>query len=302
MAGRTLMQPALPITLGAKAAGWLDHVARCRSHLELAFDEAMTLQFGGAVGTLSALGPDAAAVRAALAEELSLHEPPVTWHTGRDRFARLASEAVLMLAAVAKISRDVALIMQMEIGEAREPAGEGRGGSSTMPQKRNPVAAPAVIGAYHAAQGALAGLLSAQLQEHERGVGGWHAEWLTLPQIVECLAGAVSHTAETVAGLEVDEARMLENLDLGHGTMMSEALMMKLATHIGRGEAKAVVGDLAKSALADGRPLAEVAKAEPRVTQHLTIDEIASALDPANYLGLAPHAVDEVVRRFRDSR
>ncbi len=301
MPGRTLMQPALPITLGVKAAGWLDTAARSASHLELAFDEAMTLQFGGAVGTLSALGPDAPAVREALARRLDLSEPPVTWHGGRDRFTRLASEAVLMMAALAKMSRDVALMMQAEIGEAREPAGPGRGGSSTMPQKRNPVAAPAVIGAYHAAQGALSGLLAGQIQEHERGLGGWHAEWLTLPHIVECLAGALSHTAETMEGLEVDAARMRENLSMGNGTMMSEALMMKLAATMGRGEAKELVGELAKTALRDDRPLADVARSEPRVTGRLSQEEIDAALAPENYLGLAPASVDEVVRRFRDS-
>ncbi|ESR22467.1 3-carboxy-cis,cis-muconate cycloisomerase [Lutibaculum baratangense] len=301
MPGRTLLQPAMPTTFGMKAAGWLDQIDRSARHLDLAFEEAATLQFGGAVGTLSALGESGPAVRAALARRLGLHEPDVTWHVGRDRFLRLASEAVILMAGLAKIARDIALLMQAEIAEAAEPAGPGRGGSSTMPQKRNPVAAPAIVAAYHAAQGALGGLLSGQLQEHERGVGGWHAEWLTLPQIMECLAGALSQTAETVEGLEVDERRMRQNLSLGNGTMMSEALMMRLAGTMGRGEAKTLVGKLAATAMAEGRPLREVAVADPTVTRHLSQDEIEAALAPENYLGVAPHAVDRVVARWKET-
>lgn len=299
MPGRTLMQPALPITLGFKAAGWLDTAERCARHLDRAFDEAMTVQFGGAVGTLSALGDEGPAVRAALARHLDLHEPEITWHGGRDRFTRLACEVVQLMAALAKMSHDVALLMQAEIGEAREPEGPGRGGSSTMPQKRNPVAAPGAIAAYHAAQGALSGLLSGQIQEHERGLGGWHAEWLTLPEILRLLAGALSHTAETMEGLEVDEVRMRTDLELGHGTMMSEALMMKLAATMGRGKAKALVGELARRAISSERPLAEVAKGDPRVTEVLAPEEINEALAPENYLGMAPSAVDAVVARAR---
>ncbi len=302
MPGRTLLQPALPITLGFKLAGWLDTAMRCRAALRSAADLGLVLQFGGAVGTLAAVGGHAKAVRDGLGRRLDLPVPDIAWHAARDRFARIGAELAILTEALAKMAGDVALLMQAEVGEAAEPAGPGRGGSSTMPQKRNPVAAPAVrAGAIRA--GALAtALLSAMQQEHERGAGGWHAEWTILPDLFDVAAGALGHMIETIAGLEVRPERMRANLDIGNGTLMAESLMMALAPTIGRHEAHHVVGDAARRAIAEDRPLADICRQTEAIAGVLGGDGIARALDPSTYLGAAEATVDAVVSRWKTRR
>lgn len=295
MPGRTLLQPALPITFGFKVAGWLDMITRSRAALLRAADEALVLQFGGAVGTLAAVGPEAAAIRDALGKDLGLPIPAVTSHTSRDRVVRLGSELAILAGALAKIAGDIALLMQAEIGEAAEPAGPGRGGSSTMPQKRNPVAAPVVRAAAIRAGGLMSSLLGAMAQEHERGAGGWHAEWSLLPELFDVTAGALGHMVETVAGLEVRPERMRANLDIGSGTLMSEALMMALAPTIGRLAAHHLVQDAAKRAIAEDRMLAEIARDTPDIADVLGPNGIDRALDPASYLGTAQATVDAAI-------
>jgi len=302
MAGRTLLQPALPITFGFKVAGWLDMVTRSKAAIRHAANEALTLQFGGAVGTLASIGPAAQTVRMALAARLNLPLPAVTTHTARDRVVRLGSELTILAGALAKIATDIALMMQAEIGEASEPAGPGRGGSSTMPHKRNPVAAPAVRAAAMRANGLQATLLSALVQEHERGAGGWHAEWTALPELFDCLSGALSHMAEAAEGLEVRPERMRANLGIASGAMMSEALMMALAPEIGRHTAHHLVQELARQAIETARPLAEIVRENDTVTGILSAGEIAAALDPLSYLGLSDAAVDMAVSSWRAHR
>jgi 3-carboxy-cis,cis-muconate cycloisomerase len=295
MPGRTLLQPALPITFGFKVAGWLDMVTRCRDSLAAAADEALALQFGGAVGTLAAVGPKAADVRRGLAARLGLPAPDVISHTARDRVARLGAELGILVGVLAKIAGDVALLMQAEIGEAAEPAGPGRGGSSTLPQKRNPVAALAVRAIAMRANGLVGALLAAVAQEHERGAGGWHAEWTLLPDLFDAAAGALAHCVETIAGLEVRPDRMRANLDIGAGTLMSEALMMALAPQIGRLAAHELVHEAALAALAKSKPLADVAAQTDAIVDVLGRDGIARALDPAAYLGTAAETVDAAI-------
>lgn len=299
MPGRTLMQPALPITFGFKLAGWLDMLMRCRGNLVAAADEALVLQFGGAVGTLAALGPKAGTVRDALGERLALPVPDIAWHTGRDRVARLGSELAVLTGALAKMAGDIALLMQAEVGEAAEPAGPGRGGSSTMPQKRNPVAAAAVRAAAIRANGLAAALLAAMPQEHERAAGGWHVEWAVLPDLFDTAAGALGHMRETIEGLDVNSERMRDNLGIGHGTLMSESLMMALAPTLGRLDAHHVVEAAARRAIAEDRALADVARDTPEIASALGAAGIDRALDPAGYLGLAEETVDTILGRWK---
>ena len=301
MPGRTLLQPALPVTLGFKIAGWLDMATRSRLALHRARDEALTLQFGGAVGTLAAVGPAAEAVRAALGRDLGLPVPAVTSHTARDRIVRLGSELAILTGALAKIAGDIALMMQAEIGEVSEPAAPGRGGSSTLPQKRNPVAAPVVRSAAIRAGGLVAGLVAAMQQENERGAGGWHSEWTLLPDLFDVAAGALGHMVETADGLEVRPQRMRDNLAIGAGTLMSESLMMALAPQTGRQIAHHLVQDAAKRAIADGRTLGDVACDTPDIADALGRDGIARALDPASYLGTSEATVDAAVSAWRSA-
>ncbi len=298
MPGRTLLQPALPVTFGFKLAGWLDMLTRCRASLQSAADQALVLQFGGAVGTLAAIGDEGGEVRAALGRELDLPVPDIAWHTLRDRVARLGSELAILTGALAKMAGDVALLMQAEVGEAAEPAGPGRGGSSTMPQKRNPVAAAAVRANATKAAGLAASLIAAMPQEHERGAGGWHAEWTILPELFELASGALAHMHETVSGIDVRDDRMRENLDIGNGTLMSEALMMALAPEMGRLEAHHIVEAAAKQAIAEDIPLRAICLETHQIVDALGADGIDEALDPSRYLGIAEMTVDKVVSRW----
>ena len=237
MVGRTWLQQALPTTFGLKAAGWLDAVGRHRQRLAELRPRLLVVQLGGAAGTLASLGGRGLEVADALAGELGLAAPALPWHGARDRVAELAAWLGLLVGTLGKVARDWSLMTQTEVGEVLEPAGEGRGGSSTMPHKRNPVAAAAVLAAAVRAPGLVATMLSAMVQEHERGLGGWHAEWETLPELAVLAAGALRQAAETVEGLEVDRGRMRANLGLTRGLIMAEAVQMALG-----GEARPAAG------------------------------------------------------------
>lgn len=302
MPGRTLLQPALPVTLGFKAAQWLDMTTRCRDRLAAAAGDACILQFGGAVGTLAALGSSGPTVRGRLGLLLTLPVPPLAWHTSRDRIARLGCEVAVLTGTLAKIAGDVALLMQPEVAEAFEPAAPGKGGSSTMPQKRNPVAATAVRAAALRANGLAADLIAALPQEHERGAGGWQMEWTVLPDLMLGAAGALSHVVEVIEGLEIDPARMRVNLETGGGTLMAEALMMALAPRLGRPEAHRLVADLARRSIAGGAPLRRLAEQDESVLAVLGREGIADALRPEGYLGVAGLSVDDAVARWAQQR
>jgi len=237
IAGRTWMQQAAPTTFGFKVAGWLDALLRHKTRLAQLREHALVLQFGGAVGTLSALGDNAEKVAAALATELSVTAPAIPWHSHRDRFAEVATTFGLLTGTLGKIARDISLHAQTEIGELREPSGATRGTSSSMPQKRNPVGCAAVLSAALRVPGLVSSVLAAMVQEDERGLGGWHAEWETIPQIVCLSGGALRHLSAVIAGLEVDTARMRENLDLEHGLLYAEGVTADLAVRIGKREA-----------------------------------------------------------------
>jgi 3-carboxy-cis,cis-muconate cycloisomerase len=285
MPGRTWLQHATPVTFGLKAAGWMAALDRARERVADALAATLVLQLGGASGTLASLGDRGGDVAAAMAAELGLSVPHIPWHAHRDRLAWLACAFGLSTGTIGKIARDLSLLGQTEIGEAFEAAGDGRGGSSTMPHKRNPVGASVVLGAALRAPALVATMLAALPQEHERGLGGWQAEWETMPELARVTAGAARHGAEMLAGLEVDTERMRENADITGGVSLAESVSMALAAHVGKSEAHRLIEQASRLALAEHRSLADVLAEIPDVTRHLGPAEIARCLDPERYLG-----------------
>jgi 3-carboxy-cis,cis-muconate cycloisomerase len=293
IAARTWMQQALPTTFGFIVAGWLDAILRHRSRLSELRARNLTLQFGGAVGTLAALSGRGPAVAKALAEELHLSLPTIPWHTHRDRIVEIAAALGLCTGTLGKIARDISLHAQTEIAELAEPAGEGRGGSSTMPQKRNPVTCAILLAAAQRVPGLVSTMLSSMIQEQERGLGGWQAEWETLPELVWLSAGALYHLAEMLPGLQVDERRMLKNLDATHGLIFAEAVTMALGDRLGKMSAHMLVEGSCKKARAENRLLKDVLREEPGLHGYLTPVDLEGLFDVRNYLGSA----EEFVRR-----
>lgn len=296
MVGRTWLQQALPITFGLKAAGWLDAVERSRARLRALQPVVLTLQFGGAAGTLAALGDQGLRVAAALAARLDLALPALPWHSHRDRVAETGAFLGLLIGTLGKIASDITLCMQTEIGELLEPAGEGRGGSSTMPHKRNPVAAAAVLGAATRAPGLVATLLSAMPQQHERGLGNWHAEWTVLPELCRLAGGAVRWTLDTVKGLEVHGERMAENLEKTGGLILAEAVQMAIGARLGRGPAHEILDAACRRAVQEKRHLRDILQSTPAVTAVLSTAEINRLLDPRGYLGVTQDFIDRALR------
>jgi 3-carboxy-cis,cis-muconate cycloisomerase len=298
MAGRSKLQHALPITLGYKAAVWLDQVDRRRSALQLAGARSGVVQFGGAVGTLAALGDAGTAVRAFLGDELGLAVPEMTWHVSRDRLADLVHALATVNAGLGKIALDVAHLMSTEVDELREPFAVGRGTSSTMPQKRNPVLSEAILEAAHASREAPSQMLSAMLQDHERATGSSYVERRAVANALMLAAGAGELTAQLLEGLEVNSGRMRSNLGLTNGQMMAESAMMLAARTVGRLEGHRVLHRACLQACASGRPLRDV------LLELCELDgaELDVALDPARYLGTSDAMIDAVLARTETKR
>ena len=287
LAGRTWLQQATPVTLGMKIAGWLGAVSRSRQRLRELRPRLLSLQFGGASGTLAALGDQALPVAHALADELRLSLPDQPWHTQRDRLVEFGSVLGLIAGSLGKMGRDISLLMQTEAAEVFEPSAPGKGGSSTMPHKRNPVGSAVLISAATRVPGLLSTLFSAMPQEHERSLGLWHAEWETLPEICCLVSGALVQALNISQGLEVDERRMAQNLDLTHGLVLAEAVSSVLAQRVGRETAHHLLEQCCKRAVAEHRHLRAVLGDEPEITAQLSADELDRLLDPAHYLGQA---------------
>jgi 3-carboxy-cis,cis-muconate cycloisomerase len=300
VAGRTWMQQAAPTTFGLKAAGWLDAVERHRARLRELRKKSLVVQLGGAVGTLAALGHKGTDVAAELADDLNLSLPDVAWHAHRDRLAEVATTLGLAAGTLGKIARDVALHAQTEVGELAEPEGEGRGGSSTLPHKQNPVASAVALAAATRIPGLVASMLAAMVQEDERGLGGWHAEWEVLPEIVSLFGGALHHVTEAAAGLRVDAARMEANLEATRGLVFAEAVQMALAVRTGRAAAQRLVESACARARAEGRHLRDVLAADPEAARLLRGDELQQLFDPRRGLGVAEALVDRVLRAHSD--
>jgi len=302
MVGRTWMQHALPTSLGLKAAGCLDAVLRHQQRLKEVRHRALALQFGGAAGTLASLGDKGLAVAATLAQELGLALPDLPWHTQRDRIAEVATVLGLLTGTLGKMARDISLLMQTDVAEVAEPSAPGRGGSSTMPHKRNPVGCAAALTAAMRVPALVSTMLSGMVQEHERALGGWQAEWDTLPDIVLLTSGALRQMRDVAAGLEVDAARMRVNLELTHGLIMGEAVMLALGAKIGRMSAHKLVEQASRQAAANGRHLREVLVSDAGVGRHLSPEALDKLFDPANYRGEAGAFVDRVLAGYERSK
>ncbi|HEX3120802.1 MAG TPA: 3-carboxy-cis,cis-muconate cycloisomerase [Candidatus Acidoferrum sp.] len=301
MVGRTWMQHASPTTFGAKVAGWLDAIDRHRARLRETQARCLVLQFGGAVGTHAALEGKGDEVAKNLAQELKLPLAEIPWHSHRDRVAEIATTLGLLVGTLGKIASDISLLSQTEVAEVFEPTEKGRGGSSTMPHKRNPVACAAVLSAATRVPGLVGTMLAAMPQEHERGLGGWHAEWETLPEIVSLVGGAAHTVAALAPRLDVDAERMRQNLDETHGLIFAEAVSMALAKKIGKAKAHDVVEAACNTSRKDGRHLRDVVDDEPSINKHFSMEEIDALFDAQNYLGLAEEFVDRVVEASKKS-
>lgn len=295
---RTWMQQALPTTFGFIVAGWLDAILRHRKRLQETSQRAITLQFGGAAGTLAALGDRGLDVAKALGKELEIAVPEISWHSHRDRVAEVAATLGLCTGTLGKIARDISLHSQTEIAELFEPAGEGRGGSSTMPHKRNPVTSAIVLAAATRVPPLVSAMLSAMVQEEERGLGGWHAEWEIMPELIGLAGGALHHLADTIPGLEIDAVKMRENLEITRGLIFAEALQMALAEKIGRSAAHERVQKASKRAAEENRHLRDVVKSDAEISKHLKAKEIDRLFDPAEYLGVAHELIDRVLKSY----
>lgn len=297
MLGRTLLQPATPITFGLKVAGWFAAISRAWARLDRAWEAALVLQFGGASGTRAAAGGHAAAMASAMSSALGLQDGP-PWHTDRDRLGALVSACGLYTAALGKVARDISLLMQHEVAEAAEPGG----GSSTMPHKRNPAKCAAVLAGATRMPGLVASFLSGMLQEHERSLGGWHAEWPTIAASVQTTGAAVAALADAVAGLSVDPARMRQNLGSTRGLIFAERAVMLLTPHVGRDGAQALVAEAVRACAEPGITFGQALERIPAVSAVLSPAVLREIDRPENYIGqadalrsasLAGPAVDE---------
>jgi 3-carboxy-cis,cis-muconate cycloisomerase len=295
VAGRTWLQQGPPVTLGLKVAGWLDAVERHRERLSRARKQVLVLQFGGAVGTLSAVGDRGLKLAAALARDLKLDLPELPWHSHRDRLAEVAASLGLLVGSLGKMARDISLMSQTEIDEVVEPSGPGRGGSSTMPHKRNPVGSAVILAAALRVPALVSIVLTAMVQEHERGLGGWHAEWETLPEIFRLTAGALAQMNEIVAGLEIHPQKMSQNMKLTRGLVLAEAVAFALREALGKEKSHKLVEEASRCAAQDGRDFADVLLSYPEVTAHISRAELSRLLDPANYLGSAIEMTQKVL-------
>jgi 3-carboxy-cis,cis-muconate cycloisomerase len=299
-AGRTLLQHALPISFGLKAARWLALVTRQIQALRQVSDQSLALQLGGAAGTLAALGDAGLRVAELLAVELRLPLPDLPWHAERDRVAMIAAAVSIAAGSAAKIAHDIALLAQTEVGEAAEAPAPGKGGSSALPHKRNPVDAMQALAAARLATGVVPVVLSALAHEHERAIGGWQAEWAAIPDLFRYAAGAIAHTRQAVHGLQIDAQRMRANLDLSGGLMMAEALTLALAEQLGRTEARRIVEAACDQARTIGISLQQAAHNDPSISAALSQDAINQALDPAAYLGSADVLIERALAAFHD--
>ncbi|EGH20941.1 3-carboxy-cis,cis-muconate cycloisomerase [Pseudomonas amygdali pv. mori str. 301020] len=295
LAGRTWLQQATPVTLEMKIAGWLGAVTRHRQRLNEIKPRLLCLQFGGASGSLAALGDQAFSVAEALAGELQLELPEQPWHTQRDRLVEFAGLLGLIAGSLGKLGRDVSLLMQTEVGEVFEPLAPGKGGSSTMPHKRNPVGAAVMISTATRAPGLVATMLAAMPQEHERSLGLWHAEWETLPELCCLVSGSLQQALQVLPGLQVDAERMASNLQSTKGLVLAEAVSIALAQRIGRDAAHHLVEQCCRRAVEQGAHLRQVLGENSQVSEQFSSDELDRLLDPAHYLGQARQWVERAV-------
>ncbi len=299
MIGRSNLQQAIPVTFGYKMAGLLSAIERHRTRLEQLRPRVLVGEFAGAAGTLASLATGAMETQAGLMEELGLGQPDIAWHTIRDNIAEVGCFLGLVGGTLGKFSMDVKLMMQTEVGEVFEPFAHGRGSSSTMPQKRNPISSCYIHAQVSVVRQHAAALMDAMIADHERSTGPWEIEWIVLPEAFCLMAGALKQTRFVLDGLEVDEAQMRANIDMTGGLVMSEAVMMGLGTYIGREYAHDLVYDICRVAVKEKRPLLDLLCEHPEINKHLDRAALARLCDPANYLGQSGVMVDRVLSKLR---
>jgi 3-carboxy-cis,cis-muconate cycloisomerase len=295
MAGRTHLQQALPVTFGYKVAIWLAMFDRHQQRLAELRPRVSVVEFGGAAGTLASLGDKGFAVQQAMAEELKLGVPPTTWHVARDGFAEALNLLAIVTGSLGKIALDIMIMASTEFAEVYEPFIKGRGASSTMPQKRNPISSELMLAAAKAVRQHAGLMVDAMIHDFERATGPWHAEWIAIPESFILTAGALHQAKFALGGLIVDTDRMKHNLDLSKGLIVAEAVMMGMAPFTGRQQAHDIVYDACRTVNEKGGTLAEALVALPEVTKHFDRAAIDRLTDPANYLGLAPQMVDRAI-------
>jgi 3-carboxy-cis,cis-muconate cycloisomerase len=293
--GRSNLQQAIPVTFGYKMAGLLAAILRHRERIAQLRERVLVGEFAGAAGTLASLQTGAMATQAGLCAELGLQQPVIAWHTIRDNIAEVGTVLGLIGGTLGKLSLDVKLMMQTEVGEVFEPYHHGRGSSSTMPQKRNPISSAYIHGAISVLRQHAAALMDAMVADHERSTGPWQIEWIVLPEAFCLLAGALKQSRVIVEGLEVDVVAMRRNIDMTHGLVMSEAVMMGLGPCIGREYAHDLVYDICREALKQQRPLLDLLCENAQIMAHVSREQLAAMCDPANYLGQSGLMVDRVL-------
>ena len=298
MIGRSNLQQAIPVTFGYKIAGLLSAIQRHQQRLAQLKERVLVGEFAGAAGTLASLETGAMETQAGLCAELGLAQPVIAWHTIRDNIAEVGAFLGLVGGTLGKLSMDVKLMMQTEVGEVYEPFAHGRGSSSTMPQKRNPISSCYIHAAISVVRQHSAALMDAMVADHERSTGPWEIEWIVLPEAFCLMAGALKQSLFVLEGLEVDAAAMRRNIEMTGGLVMSEAVMMGLGRYIGREYAHDLVYDLCRESLAKKTPLLELLAAHPEIAKHVDRAALQRMLDPANYLGQSGVMVDRVLARM----
>lgn len=295
MMGRSLLQQALPITFGFKTARLLSTIQRHQTRLKELRPRLLVGEFGGAVGTLASLGKPGLQVEAALMKELGLGVPDIPWHAERDCFAEVGCFLGLVTATLGKFALDLKLMMQTEVGEAFEPFKAKRGASSTMPHKRNPISCNFILASASLVRQQVASLLESMLQEHERGAGTWQMEWVVLPEIFLLTSGALAQSRQILSEIDIAPKKLQENIEMTHGLIMAEAVMMGLAPYLGREQAHNLVYAACRKAVEQKRLLIDVLAEMPEIQKHVKRSEIEKWLDPANYLGCTGEFIDRVL-------
>lgn len=286
MLGRTLLQSNLPVTFGLKAAGWLSAIVRCRARLRELRPRTLVLQLGGPAGTLAPLGAHGLDVATRLAQALNLPMPDLPWHASRDRIVELGAALGLVVGSLGKMARDLSLMSQPEVGEVFERHVPGRAGFS-IPRKQNSVNAAAILAVSARIPGLVATLFAAMPQEHERGLGGWQAEWESLPEICLLTSGALMHAVQVVQKLELDPERMRANLDATGGVLLAEPVALALSRYLGAPGAYALVERACRQATETKATLRDVLEDEREVTDHFSVAELEELCDPTTHLGMA---------------
>jgi 3-carboxy-cis,cis-muconate cycloisomerase len=300
MAARTLMQQASVTTFGLKAAGWLNAITEARAELWRVRRTRLAIQFGGAVGTLAALSDKGLEVARTMATELDLADPVLPWHTARSRVVEVANALGLVAGVAGKVATDVLLMAQTEVGEVREALAEGKGGSSAMPQKQNPVQSVEILAAVRGINAQVATLHQAMVQEHERAAGAWQAEWPALTECLRLTGGAAARLADVLSGIQVDPGRMRRNLDLTGGLVMAESVVVALARRVDGLTARRLVDRAVATAQSGGPSFARVIKEDRQIAGYLDSVTVANALDPARYTGAADELIDRALNAYRE--